>query len=160
LASMAAEQRFEGVERLILYEPPLMVEPLGPRGEEVVAKMQEALDAGDRKQVVTIFLCDQIGVPAERLAQMEASPIWPVVLEISCTLPRESREVNTPRSWQDRLARWKTPVTMLLGTETSPRLKASTEFVSRAIPACRVVELQGQGHSAMMEAPDLFLAKV
>src|SRR5215475_10417555 len=42
LASMAAEERFEGVERLILYEPPLMLEPLGPLGEEVVAKMQEA----------------------------------------------------------------------------------------------------------------------
>jgi pimeloyl-ACP methyl ester carboxylesterase len=160
LASIAAENRFAGVERLILYEPPLRIEPLGPRGEEVVARMQAALDAGDRAGVVTIFLRDQIGVPTEQLARMEASPIWPVVLEISSTLPRESREVNTVRSWQERLARWKTPVTMMLGTESSPLLKEATAFVSQSIPGCQVVTLEGQGHGAMLDAPELFVAKV
>jgi pimeloyl-ACP methyl ester carboxylesterase len=157
LASMAAEELFDGVERLILYEPPLM---LAPRGPEVATRMQAALDAGDRKQVVTIFLRDQVGATAEQVARMEASPIWPVVLEISSTLPRESREVNTPRSWQERLAKWKTPLTMFLGTESSVHLKQGTKFVSRAIPGCRVVMMEGQGHGAMLDAPDLFVAKV
>jgi pimeloyl-ACP methyl ester carboxylesterase len=160
LASLAAENRFAGVERLILYEPPLRLEPLGPRGEEVVARMQAALDAGDRSLVVTIFLRDQIGVPAEQLARMEASPIWPIVLEISSTLPRESREVNAYRSWRERLAGWKTPLTMMLGTESSILLKEATTFLSQSIPGCRVVVLEGQGHGAMLEAPELFLAKV
>jgi pimeloyl-ACP methyl ester carboxylesterase len=160
LASMAAENRFDGVEHLILYEPPLMLEPLGPRGEEVVAKMRDTLHTGERAQVITIFLRDQVGVPTDRLAQMEASPIWPVVLEIASTLPRESREVNTHRSWQERLAKWKTPVTMLLSTESSARLQESTNFICQAIPGCRVVMLEGQGHSAMLEAPDLFVGKV
>lgn len=160
LACMAAENRFAGVERLVLYEPPLRLEPTGPRGEEVVARMQAAVDAGDRAQVATIFLRDQIGVPPERLAQMEASPIWPIVLEISSTLPRESREVNRYRSWQGRLATWKTPLTMMLGTESSPLLKEATNFVSRSIPGCRVVTLEGQGHGAMLEAPELFIARL
>jgi pimeloyl-ACP methyl ester carboxylesterase len=160
LASMVAENRFAGVERLILYEPPLLLDPLGPRGEEVVARMQAALDAADRAKVVAIFLRDQIGAPPERLAQMQASPIWPVVLEIASTLPRESREVNTYRSWQERLARWKTPLTMMLGTVSSARLKESTNFVAQSVPGCRVVMLEGQGHGAMLEAPDLFLAKL
>jgi pimeloyl-ACP methyl ester carboxylesterase len=160
LASLAAENRFAGVERLILYEPPLRLEPLGPRGEEVVARMQAALDAGDRSLVVTIFLRDQIGVPAEQLARMEASPIWPIVLEISSTLPRESREVNAYRSWRERLAGWKTPLTMMLGTESSILLKEATTFLSQSIPGCRVMVLEGQGHGAMLEAPELFLAKV
>jgi pimeloyl-ACP methyl ester carboxylesterase len=160
LASIAAENLFVGVERLILYEPPLRIEPLGPRGEEVVARMQAALDAGDRAGLVTIFLRDQIGVPTEQLARMEASPIWPVVLEISSTLPRESREVNTVRSWQERLARRKTPITMMLGTESSPFLKEATAFVSQSIPGCQVVTLEGQGHGAMLDAPELFVAKV
>jgi pimeloyl-ACP methyl ester carboxylesterase len=160
LASMAAENRFTGVERLILYEPPLRIKPLGPRGEEVVARMQAAVDAGDRAQVVTMFFRDKIGVPAEQLARIEASPIWPIVLEISSTLPRESREVNTYRSWQERLARWKTPVTMMLGTGSSPLLKEATAYVSQSIPGCRVVMLEGQGHGAMLDAPELFIAKL
>jgi pimeloyl-ACP methyl ester carboxylesterase len=160
LASMAAENRISGVDRMILYEPPLRLEPLGPPGEEVVTQMQAALDAGDRAQVVTIFLRDQIGAPPERLARIEASPIWPAVLEISSTLPRESREVNTYRSWQERLANWKTPLTMMLGTESGRRLQQATKFISQSIPGCRVMMLEGQGHGAMLDAPDLFVAKL
>src|SRR5579875_3668454 len=130
LATIAAEERFERAERAILYEPPLMFQPQGPRGEEVVARMEKALAAGDHKQVVTTFLRDQV------------------------------RVVNAHYDWTDRLAKWKTPLTMLLGTETPPSLKGSTDFICRAIPGCRLVTLEGQAHSAMLEAPDWFVSKV
>jgi pimeloyl-ACP methyl ester carboxylesterase len=58
------------------------------------------------------------------------------------------------------LAGWKTPLTMMLGTESSILLKEATTFLSQSIPGCRVVMLEGQGHGAMLEAPELFLAKV
>src|SRR5579875_239742 len=160
LATIAAEERFERAERAILYEPPLMFQPQGPRGEEVVARMEKALAAGDHKQVVTTFLRDQVRVPPEMLARIETSPMWPMILEISTTLPREVREVNAHYDWTDRLAKWKTPLTMLLGTETPPSLKGSTDFICRAIPGCRLVTLEGQAHSAMLEAPDWFVSKV
>jgi pimeloyl-ACP methyl ester carboxylesterase len=157
LATMAAEGRFETVEQAILYEPALMLEP---RAEDVAARMQAALDAGERQQVVTVFLRDQARVPPENLTRLESSPMWPTILEVSSTLPREVREVNTQRSWTERLAKWKTPVTMLLGTETSSSLRESAKFISGAIPGCRLVTLEGQAHSAMLEAPDLFVSKV
>jgi pimeloyl-ACP methyl ester carboxylesterase len=160
LATIAAEKRFEDVEQAILYEPPLMFEPQGTRGEEIVARMEKALVAGDRAQIVTTFLRDQVRVPPESLTRMENSPAWPTILEISSTLPREAREVNTHRGWTERLAKWKTPLTMLLGTESVSVVTENTNFISRIIPGCRVVMLEGQAHAAMLDAPKLFVSKV
>jgi len=160
LATLEALDRLKGVTQLMLYEPPFTLQPLGPEAATRIANMERALAAGDRAQVATIFLRDQIGAPEERLKAFQSSPIWPLVLQIASTLPRESRTVNTARSWDDRLANWKVPTTMLVGSESPAMLKDTTAFVAKTIPGCQVVVLQGQGHGAPLEAPDFFVAKV
>jgi pimeloyl-ACP methyl ester carboxylesterase len=160
LATLEALDRLTRIVQLILYEPPVTLGPSGPESEKLVASMERALEAGDRGQVVTIFLRDQVGIPAERLSGFQSSPIWPLVLPHASTLPREARSVNTYRSWDERLAKWKTPTTLLLGSETTGVLREGTMYLSRAIPACRLVVLEGQGHGAPLDAPDYFVAKV
>ncbi|HUA21133.1 MAG TPA: alpha/beta hydrolase [Bryobacteraceae bacterium] len=160
LATLDALERLNGVTQVILYEPPVIVAPMGVRSDEILAKMDRALAAGDRAEVVTTFLRDQVQSPPERLEGFKSSPIWPVVLEIASTLPRESRSVNTYRSWDERLSKCTLPVTLLMGSESTAMLKEACIYVSKTIPGCRLVVLQGQGHAAMMEAPDLFVAKV
>jgi pimeloyl-ACP methyl ester carboxylesterase len=122
--------------------------------------MENALQANDREKIVTIFLCEQIGAPPERLAAFRSSPIWPLVLQIASTLPRESRAVNTPRTLDETLARCRIPTAMLLGSETPARMRDISIFVSRGIPGARLVMLEGQGHTAMMDAPDFFADKI
>ena len=160
LATLEALDRLKGVAQLMLYEPPFTLQPLGPEADTRIANMERALAAGDRAEVVTIFLRDQIGAPEERLKALRSSPIWPVVLQVASTLPRESRTVNTVRTWDDRLAKWKVPTAMLLGSESPAMLKGTTAFVAKTIPGCQVVMLEGQGHGAPLEAPDFFGAKV
>jgi pimeloyl-ACP methyl ester carboxylesterase len=160
LATLEALDQLNGVAQLILYEPPVTLAPLGPETEEIMLRMEGALQENDREKIVTIFLCEQIGAPPERLAAFRSSPIWPIVLQIASTLPRESRAVNTPRTLDERLAQCRIPTTMLLGTETPARMKDSSIFVSKGIPGCRLVMLEGQGHSAMMDAPDLFAGQI
>jgi pimeloyl-ACP methyl ester carboxylesterase len=157
LASIDALDRLKTVSHLILYEPPVV---LKPTETDVVANMERALEAGDRAQVVTSFLRDQVGVPPDRVAMMASSPIWPMVLEISPTLPRESRAVNTYRPSGPSLANWKAPTTVLLGSETAGLLWDAAFFVCDAIPGCRMVVLEGQGHGAMLDAPDYFANKI
>jgi pimeloyl-ACP methyl ester carboxylesterase len=156
----ALDQLKIGVVRLILYEPPLTLAPLGPASEKITLDMESALQANDREKIVTVFLRDQIGAPPERLAAFRSSPSWPIVLQISPTLPRESRSVNTPCDLAGRLAGCGIPTTMLLGSESPARLRESSTFVSKAIPGARLVMLEGQGHSAMMDAPDFFAGKI
>lgn len=160
LATLEALDRLDGVSQLMLYEPPFVMAAPSPEIEARTARMEQALTEGDLAQIVTIFLREQIGAPEERLKALQASPVWPMVLRVAATLPRESRTVNTPREWGERLLNWKVPTTMLVGTGSPVFLKDTTAHVARTIPGCQVVVLEGQGHAAMMEAPDLFVAKV
>ena len=160
LATLEALDRLKSVVQLILYEPPFMLAPPPPEVEERTVRMERALEAGDRAEIVRIFLREQIGAPEERLKGLQASPVWQVVLQIASTLPRESRTVNTPRSFGNRLKWCTIPTTMLVGTESPALLRDTTAFVGREIPGCQIVVLEGQGHTAMMEAPELFAGKV
>jgi pimeloyl-ACP methyl ester carboxylesterase len=157
LASLEALDRLDAVSHLILYEPPVALKPRDPA---IVAKLEQALEANDREQLVTVFLRDQIGVPPDVIARMAASPIWPIVLQISPTLPRETQGVNTYTPSPERLANWKTPTTLLLGSETVGLLRDAAFFVRDAIPGCRLVILEGQGHGAMLDAPEFFANKI
>jgi pimeloyl-ACP methyl ester carboxylesterase len=157
LATLAALDRLETVSHLILYEPPITLKPVET---DVVSNMERALEAGDREQVVTIFLRDQVRVPVERIAMMRSSMIWPIALDLAHTLPRESHSVHTYRVPEGRLANWKTPTTVLLGSETTGMLREDAFFLRDAIPGCRMVVLEGQGHSAMLDAPEFFVNKL
>jgi len=160
LASLGALDRLKTVSHLILYEPPVTAAGARLDSDVVLANLDRALAANDREEIVTIFLRDQVRVPPENIARMRSSPIWPIVLQIASTLPRESRAVNTYRPSPARLGNWKTPTTLLLGANTTGLLRDAAFFVRDAIPGCRMVILDGQGHGAMLDAPDFFAGKI
>ncbi len=39
-------------------------------------------------------------------------------------------------------------------------MREGVDVLCRTIPGCRMVVLEGQGHTAMLQAPDLFAGKV
>jgi pimeloyl-ACP methyl ester carboxylesterase len=147
LASLDALDRLKNVSHLILYEPPVTNEGARSDSDAVLAKLDRALAADDREQIVMTFLVEQVRAPADRAVMMKASPIWPIVLEIAPTLPRESRAV-------------KTPTTVLLGSVTIGLLRDAAIFLRDRIPGCRMVILEGQGHGANLDAPDWFANKI
>ena len=156
-ASLEALDLLKNVSHLMLYEPPVTLKTVET---SAVANMERALEAGDNEQLVTVFLRDQIGVPPDRITMMASSLIWPIVLQIAPTLPREARAVNTLRPSTGRLANWKIPTTVLLGSVTTGLLRDSAFFLRDTIPGCRLVILEGQGHGAMLDAPDFFAKKI
>ena len=162
VATLDAIDRLKDVSHLILYEPPLTLAPAGrPDSEKILGNMERTLQAGDREEAVTIFLRDQVRMPREQMAAFRWSPKWPVAVEVAHTLPRESRVVNTYRDWSQKLGNCNIPTTVFLGGETTAsELRDGSMFVSRSIPGCALKILQGQGHNAMLDAPDFFAAAV
>jgi pimeloyl-ACP methyl ester carboxylesterase len=148
--------RLHSVTRAILYEPPGIVAGVAARAAGV-ATMEQALAANDREEVVRSFLIDQIGAPPEVLASLKSSPVYPIVLQIASTLPREARTVNFWHEAPGRPGVWKTPTVLLLGSETKGAMRNGVLLLSRTIPDSRLVVIEGQGHSAMLQAPDLFV---
>jgi pimeloyl-ACP methyl ester carboxylesterase len=160
LACVAGLDRLRHVLHLILYEPPITAQGARPDSAAVLAKLDAALSANDREQLAVTFLRDQIGAPMERVNLLRASPVWPIILEIAPTLARESRAVNTWRPSTERLAEWNTPTTVLLGSTSTGILRDAAGFLHETIRGCRLVILEGQGHSAQLEAPDYFVDTV
>jgi pimeloyl-ACP methyl ester carboxylesterase len=160
LCALAALDKLKNVTSLILYEPPLLANPPGPEWAKAIDQMEQALAANDREQVATIFLRDAVGVPPQAIAGIRGSPAWKKQVETAATLPRETRAVGAFRLPAAQLARWKIPTTMLLGSQTQGYIKEATPLVCNAIARCRIVTLENQGHVAMANAPDLFVAKI
>ena len=52
------------------------------------------------------------------------------------------------------------PTLLLAGSESLPSETESTAMLAASLPCTRVVTLAGQGHVAMLTAPELFAAEV
>jgi len=79
---------------------------------------------------------------------------------VAHTLPREAEVVNTLRLPVGSFANCKIPTTMLLGGISSSEMRDATRWICNSIPGCRTVILEGQGHSAMLSAPEQFVNAV
>jgi pimeloyl-ACP methyl ester carboxylesterase len=91
---------------------------------------------------------------------MRATPVWEARLAAAHTLAREGRAANAHRLDPERMATIAAPVRFLLGTETTPGLRASTLAAHAALPGSELRELPGHGHVAMDADPELFVAEV
>ncbi|WP_163572703.1 alpha/beta fold hydrolase [Fodinicola feengrottensis] len=87
--------------------------------------------------------------------------MWQRRIEIAPTLVREGRTVNAYTADPARLGQLKMPVRFLVGTVSPAALQASTAAAAAAVPgSSELVELVGQGHTAIDTVPDEFVAQV
>jgi pimeloyl-ACP methyl ester carboxylesterase len=163
LCVLVAFDRLQHVSQLILYEPPLTADNSSPPRDDskrTMAKMDQALEANDQEEVLTLFLRDLAKIPAEDIAIMKASPNWAARVSMASALPRELHAMMSLRISKNALARCKMPVAMLLGSTSPDSTRETTNFICQSISGCQVIMLEGQGHLAPVFAPDLFVTKV
>jgi pimeloyl-ACP methyl ester carboxylesterase len=76
------------------------------------------------------------------------------------TVAREIRAEEAHRVDPERFRGLATPVLFLLGEESPDWAHESTERIRAALPDARVSILRGQGHAAIMTAPELVAEEV
>lgn len=109
MCSILAAQRTDRLERLILYEPPIAVQPAWLDGvEDLVA-------GGDLDSALETFL-RAAGTSEEHVQMIRTSPAWPRLLEAVPPLPRELRECTR---WQAPEGPIDVPTLFLLGADTT-----------------------------------------
>ncbi len=164
--ALHAARRSPQVSRLVLYEPPL----IGPIAPEALARLHAALAAGDSDSVVATALVDVVGaasnpdLPAEARSQMLAGmrqlPVWAGALRNVRGIPAEVESYSTyhfdPAEFRD----FATPTVLLLGSTSGPVMQRWVEGLQETLPCSRIMMLEGQGHGAMMDAPELFVRTV
>lgn len=159
ICSLEASLLTDGVQRLILYEPPIPTGvPLYPPGAP--ERIQSLVDAGEPEAGLEIFFREVVRMPDEAFETYRALPVWPTRIALAPTIPRE---LVVDRSYQFRPERFtgiSTPTLLLLGGNSPPAFRQAIEMLDAALPASQVAVVPLQQHVAMDTAPDLFLSEV
>jgi pimeloyl-ACP methyl ester carboxylesterase len=161
--ALHAARRTGLVRRLVLYEPPR----LDAFTSSVRARLHASLAAGDADSIVATVLVDVVVsttnpglLPNARpqvLAGLRESPIWAGALRNARAIPAEADSYATYRFDPVEFRDFTTPTVLLLGSTSGPVVQGWVHDLQAALASSRIVLLEGQGHGAMHEAPDLFV---
>jgi pimeloyl-ACP methyl ester carboxylesterase len=141
------------VRAVIAYSPGFGAEY--PPGS--LERIESETASGDLATALEVMFAEVIGMPADEIAFMRESPVWPVRVAAAGTVARECRaDESFLRDYAQRLAAVIVPVLVVDGTtNTAPKRKIAADLVD-LIPGSRLYELGDQGHVAHhIAAPQL-----
>ena len=94
------------------------------------------------------FMKDMVGAPAPFVVLMRLMPwIWRKLEAVAHTLPYDAAVMTEFRIPRARFASIGTPVLVMNGSKTDPRLKEAARAIAAAIPGAQHRELTGQTHN-------------
>jgi pimeloyl-ACP methyl ester carboxylesterase len=145
-----------GIRKLVLYEgsPGISVVP----GEHL-DRIEELVGRGEREEAL-VYALGLFGLTAEEVEQLQGAPTWPVRVSAAHTVAREVRAEQDYRLDHERLAGVTAAALLLLGGESPDWARDGTEQIRDALPDARIAVLPGEGHAAIMTAPELVAEEV
>ena len=154
--ALEAANRGVGVENLVLYEPPLIVDdsrpPLPP---DYAANLDEVLAADRRDDAVRLFL-REVGVPGIALALMRFIPAWSKLKSVAHTLPYDFAILDGLQAGNPLPdSRWDAvtvPALVLVGGKSPAWLHHGTQALADVLADARHRVLEGQTHMVKADA--------
>ncbi len=147
-AVLALEAAARGLSatRLVVYEPPYIVEGTRDRPTTLAPRVSDLIASGRRGEAVELFLIEGPGVPPEVLATMKTAPLWARFEAMAHTLPYDLAVCADQVVPVERLATIDVPTLALGGGDSPPWARQAVEAVARAIPGSEHRVLDGQTH--------------
>ena len=156
LALEAARLLPPKITKLALYEPPFIIDDSHPPApEDYAPHLMELVSSGRRGEAVEYFMT-QMGAPAEIVAQMRQSPMWPGLEKVAHTLPYDVTIMgNTQRGDPQPLRKWASvtvPTLVMDGTvffgreESHVFLRHAAQELANILPDAQHRILEGQDH--------------
>ena len=156
LALEAARLLPTRITKLAVYEPPFIIDDSRPPApEDYAAHLTELVSSGRRGEAVEYFMTE-VGTPAEMVAQMRQSPMWPGLEEVAHTLAYDVTIIgDTQRGDPLPLRKWASvsvPTLVMDGTvflgrgESHVFLHHGAEELATILPDAQRRTLEGQDH--------------
>lgn len=144
------------MRRLALYEPPGPATVPAPWRE----RMLPMIEAGQPGRAMMTFLTEIIGLTAAEVAALRDAPRgYDVMPIVSATMPRESEALSTV-DLKALATGVKGPVLLLLGSASPAWTQDLTAEVAGALTHKTLAVLDGQGHDAINQAPELLVTQL
>jgi pimeloyl-ACP methyl ester carboxylesterase len=135
------------ITKLALFEPPLPLEESPSSETDVVP---ELIAAGRGGEAVEAFVTG-IGLPAEVVAGMRQSPMWPVWEAMAHTLLYDGAITEDRALLTERLPTVRVPTLVLSSGASGPYLLDSAKAVAGAVPNAEHRVLEGEFHDVPAE---------
>ena len=161
LALQLAARAPANLSRLVVYEPPVFFSEADTIAPDLPERLDALLASGDPEAAVETFLREGPRASEAELNGMKAGPAWRgMVKHLAHTVPYDSRIQRSYAADPAELAKIQIPTLMLLGGASPARMRSAAETIAARLPNCRLSELAGQQHVAMLGAAPAFAAAV
>src|SRR5665213_1378189 len=106
---------------------------------------------------MTLHLGRIINLPEEAIAKQRAlTESWSIRLGMAHTMPRELLALRDYEYDPAHFAGITAPMRILVGEKSAAHSHATARSLTQAVPGAELLILAGQGHFAMLTAPDRF----
>ena len=154
--SLEAAARGTALTKLALYEPPFIVDDSRPAlPDDYLQHLAELASSDHRGDAVAYFMTTGVGVPADTVAQMRRSPMWPAMEGLAHTLPYDGAVMGDNMSGTplpaDRWASVRAPTLVMDGGASPAWARNAVQALVDVLPDARRRTLEGQDHGAAPE---------
>jgi pimeloyl-ACP methyl ester carboxylesterase len=149
-----------GITKLALYEPPFVLDDTRPSvPADYMTQLTNLLSAGQRSDMVELFMTKGVGIPAEYVAGMKQQPFWSSMEGVAHTLIYDGTYMTTsqqghalPADMVARMASIKIPTLVMNGGASPSWLHNAAQTTANNIPNAQYRILEGQTHEVAGEA--------
>ncbi|EFH87713.1 alpha/beta fold hydrolase [Ktedonobacter racemifer] len=139
------------ITKLAIYEPPFIVDDSRPpTPENYVSHLNELISSDQRGQAVEYFMTEAVGVPAEMVAQMRQSPMWPGLEAVAHTIAYDGTIMgDTMRGDPRPLKKWASvsvPTLVMDGGASHVFMHTGAQAITNILPNAQRRTLEGQDH--------------
>ena len=156
VCALEAARLTDRIARLVLYEAPV---GFVQTPSHVVDRLRALLDAGERDELLALFMREVAGLPREQVELLRSLPAWRARLAAAHTIPREELANRQYVFDPDRFRTLHVPTLLLQGGDSPDAFRAASRALQAALPDGRIAVMPGQRHAAMDTGTDLFLAE-
>lgn len=169
LALEAVARLPDKVKKLVMYEPPFVVDDSRPPvGKDFAQRLNALIAEGRRGDAVELFMTEAVGVPPEFVAQMRSGPggggagermtppEWVEMEQVAHTLAYDSAIMGETMSGKPLPAgRWSTataPTLVISGGNSPPFFHNGAQALVALLPDAEYRILEGQDHAVSPDA--------
>jgi pimeloyl-ACP methyl ester carboxylesterase len=151
LALEAARLLGGRIEKLAIYEPPFIIDDSRPPvPQDYVPHLNRLIAEGRRSEAVEYFMTDAMLVPAEMVAQMRNTPMWPQIEAVAHTIPYDGTIMGDTMSGNpSTLRKWASvtvPTLVMVGGASPTFFHHGAQALVDILPNAKSRVLAGQDH--------------
>jgi pimeloyl-ACP methyl ester carboxylesterase len=117
--------------------------------------MLAALADGRHEDALVAFVRDIVKLAPDEIDAYRVSPAWTSGVDLIWTMRQEGLTLSRLDADITRYSRIDRPIQLLVGSRAATHRIRAVSALAAVLPNAETTVLEGQGHGALMQAPDL-----